>query len=81
LQRYFPLLAVSLLAGISLAGAAPNIPSSELPGRERQRFMESPVERFMNTPREAEPLIRWQCPKRAARRAKKGQSKRVRGGC
>jgi hypothetical protein len=43
--------------------------------------MESPVERFMNTPREAEPLIRWQCPKRAARRAKKGQSKRVRSGC
>jgi hypothetical protein len=36
-----------LAAGISVAAAAPQIPSSELPGRERDRFTESPVERFM----------------------------------
>jgi hypothetical protein len=27
--------------------AAPVVPSSALPGRERERFMELPVERFM----------------------------------
>jgi hypothetical protein len=37
-----------LAADISVAAAAaPQIPSSALPGRERERFMESPVERFM----------------------------------
>ncbi len=32
---------------IEVAMAAPVVPSSALPGRERERFMESPVERFM----------------------------------
>jgi hypothetical protein len=36
-----------LAASISVAAAAPPIPSSEMPGRERDRFTESPVERFM----------------------------------
>jgi hypothetical protein len=36
-----------LAAGMVVATAAPLIPSSELPGRERERFSESPVERFM----------------------------------
>jgi hypothetical protein len=36
-----------LAANISVAAAAPQIPSSDLPGRERDRFTESPVERFM----------------------------------
>jgi hypothetical protein len=35
-----------LLAGIAVAQAAPNIPSSELPGRERDRFQQSPIDRF-----------------------------------
>jgi hypothetical protein len=39
--------ALLLAAGISFAAAAPLIPSSELPGRERDRFTDSPVERFM----------------------------------
>ncbi len=36
-----------LAAGIVVATAAPLVPSSEMPGRERDRFTESPVERFM----------------------------------
>jgi hypothetical protein len=39
------------IAGLTLAAgvavAAPLVPSSELPGRERDRFTDSPVERFM----------------------------------
>ena len=36
-----------LAAGLSVAAAAPPLPSSVLPGRERERFTDSPVERFM----------------------------------
>jgi hypothetical protein len=36
-----------LAAGICVAAAAPLVPSSLLPGRERDRFTDSPVERFM----------------------------------
>ena len=36
-----------LAANVSVAAAAPQVPSSDLPGRERDRFTESPVERFM----------------------------------
>jgi hypothetical protein len=36
-----------LAAGISVAAAAPLVPSSEMPGRERDRFTDQPVERFM----------------------------------
>jgi len=39
--------AIFLGLSISVALAAPPIPSSEMPGRERDRFTESPVERFM----------------------------------
>ena len=39
-------IGVLLAAGISVA-AAPPVRSSEMPGRERDRFTESPVERFM----------------------------------
>jgi len=45
-----PHLIASLLlaAGIGVAAAAgPQPSSSSLPGRERERFTESPVERFM----------------------------------
>jgi hypothetical protein len=56
LSRFALLL---LVAGIiSDAAAAPQIPSSELPGRERDRFMESPVERFMRpAPQQPPPPI------------------------
>jgi hypothetical protein len=36
-----------LAAGLCGAAAAPLVPSSELPGRERDRFTDSPLERFM----------------------------------
>ena len=66
------------LAGIAAASAAPAISGSELPGRDRQRFLESPVERFMQPAQKSEPLIRWQCdPDRL--RAKKQRAKRNSG--
>jgi hypothetical protein len=47
-----------LAAGISVAAAAPLVPSSELPGRERDRFTDQPVERFMRPgPYQAPPVI------------------------
>ena len=36
-----------MVSSLSLAEAQTKIPSSEMPGRERQRFFESPIERFM----------------------------------
>jgi len=67
--------AVLLLAGVCIADAAPNIPSSELPGRERERFKESPVERFMQpTPQGTKPLIEWDC--RTPRRSKQRSARR-----
>ena len=73
--------AVLLAAGLTVAQAAPNIPASEMPGRERQRFQESPVERYTDPlakPRNAEPLWQWECDQRStsrnsARRAKRSQ--------
>ncbi len=51
-------IGVLLAAGISVAAAAPAIPSSEMPGRERDRFTDSPVERFMQPgPYQAPPVI------------------------
>jgi hypothetical protein len=74
------LAAIFLLIGIGVAGAAPNIPASELPGRERERFLESPIDRFTNPSRQTEPLIRWECRDSAPqRRGKKQRAKRKRG--
>jgi hypothetical protein len=70
---------VALLAAIAGADAAPNIPSSELPGRERQRFQESPIDRFTQPPSQTEPLWRWQdCepPKTKKRKHSRSASKR-----
>jgi hypothetical protein len=39
--------ALLLVACIPAATAAPPVPSSVMPGRERDRFTDSPVERFM----------------------------------
>jgi hypothetical protein len=59
-------IGVLLAAGLSAAAAAPAIPSSEMPGRERDRFTDSPVERFMRpgpyeTPPVIEPSTRAPC--------------------
>jgi hypothetical protein len=70
------ILAVFLVcARLCTAQAAPNIPGSELPGRERERFTPSPVERFMQAPAaDAQPLIRY-CDDRKARHKGKARSK------
>jgi hypothetical protein len=60
-----------LLAGLSAAQAAPNVPAGDRPGRDRQRFLESPVERFMQPTQQTEPLIQWQCDTRKPRSKKR----------
>jgi hypothetical protein len=70
-----------LLSSIGFAAAAPNIPPSELPGRERERFKESPVDRFMNAPRQTEPLVRWECGERASQRRGTKQRPRPKKRC
>jgi hypothetical protein len=59
-MNHLPHLIAALLlaAGVCVATAAAQIPSSVLPGRERDRFTESPVERFMQPgPYQAPPVI------------------------
>jgi hypothetical protein len=77
--KVVPMIAiVALLAAIAGADAAPNIPSSELPGRERQRFQESPIDRFTQPQQQSEPLWRWECepPKNQKRKHSRSASKR-----
>jgi hypothetical protein len=67
-----------LIVGMTAANAAPNIPPGEMAGRERERFIPSPVDRFTDPfarPRQAEPLYRW-CNDRAPKRAKRKQGRR-----
>jgi hypothetical protein len=76
-----PIVALLLAAGISVAAAAPPIPSSELPGRERDRFTDSPVERFMRpgpyqTPLVVEPTTEPQCDVHQPRHSKTRPPKR-----
>jgi hypothetical protein len=69
-----------LIAGIVAADAAPNIPPGEMPGRERERFTPSPVDRFTDPfawPR-TEPLYRF-CNQPSTRRAKQKRPKRNQG--
>jgi hypothetical protein len=77
MQTIFGLL---LAAGVSVAAAAPPIPSSELPGRERDRFTESPVERFMRPgPYQTPPVIEPatpQCDAGKPRHSKSRSAKR-----
>ena len=70
------LVGLLLLAGVTAVFAAPNIPPSDLPGRERQRFETSPVEGFMQPTQKPEPLIRWQCdpPKSQAKKKRTKQA-------
>jgi hypothetical protein len=70
-----------LAAGISVAAAAPLIPSSELPGRERDRFTDSPVERFMRpgpyqSPQVIEPTTEPQCDVHKPRHSKPRSARR-----
>jgi hypothetical protein len=66
-------LTAALALGVSVALAAPNIPAGEMPGRERQRFIESPVDRFTDPlaqPR-TQPLYRWKCDERQPRKGQR----------
>jgi len=69
------IIGLLLAAGISVAAAAPLVPSSVLPGRERDRFTDSPVERFMRpgpyqTPPVIGPTAEPQCDVRKPRHSK-----------
>jgi hypothetical protein len=61
---------ILLAAGVSSAHAAPNVPPGDMPGRERERFTPSPLDRFMQPGPPAEPLIRWDCHDVATSRSK-----------
>lgn len=65
--RYGMTLAL-LFSAISAAAAAPLVPPSDLPGRERYRFEPSPLDRFMQPRPPARPLLRWDCEPRGASR-------------
>jgi hypothetical protein len=58
-----------LLASISAADAAPLVPPSDLPGRERYRFTPSPLDRFMQPNPPTKPLLRWDCGQRGGWRS------------
>ena len=70
-----------LAAGVTVGAAAPLIPSSALPGRERDRFTDSPVERFMRpgpyqAPRLIEPATEPPCDVRKPRHSKSRSARR-----
>jgi len=72
------LLIAGTIASVATANAAPNIPPGEMPGRERERFLPSPVDRFTDplaSPRQAKPLFRW-CDEKPPKRAKRKQGRR-----
>jgi hypothetical protein len=60
-------LAFALIAMSPGADAAPNIPSSELPGRARQQFQESPIDRFTQPSQKTAPLWQWECDRPKAK--------------
>jgi hypothetical protein len=77
--RYARIAAVLLLAGGVIAEAAPNIPASELPGRERERFRESPLDRFTQPNPSGAPLwspTKRDCEHRQLRRGKRAARNR-----
>jgi hypothetical protein len=62
-HRFPRIAAIAVLLSAACAGAmaAPNIPPSELPGRERQRFQDSPIDRFTQPGQKPRPLWQWDC--------------------
>ena len=76
-----PIAGLLLAAGILVAAAAPPVPSSVLPGRERDRFTDSPVERFMRpgpygSPPVIEPSTEPACNAHKPRQAKSRSARR-----
>ncbi|MCC6775232.1 MAG: hypothetical protein IT537_01125 [Hyphomicrobiales bacterium] len=70
---------IALLAVTALqAQAGPSIvPPGDQPGRERERFTPSPLDRYMQPAAPAEPLIRFECHDPATSKLKR----RRRRGC
>jgi hypothetical protein len=74
-----PIVCLLLAACICAAAAAPVIPSSELPGRERDRFTDSPVERFMRPgPYQTPPVLEPVAPQCDVHRSKRAQPRSAR---
>jgi hypothetical protein len=63
---------VGLMMGVLLAAAAaqPRIPPNAQAGRERERFIESPIERFLRPGPYVEPPVA-EMPRRARKPAKR----------
>lgn len=75
------IISLLMIVGTMAASAAPNIPPGEMAGRERERFIPSPVDRFTDPfawPRQAEPLYRW-CDDKPPKRAKRKHGRREQG--
>ena len=62
--------AMASLLFMTAAHAAPNIPSSELPGRARQQFQESPIDRLTQPNTQQQPLYRWDCEPQKSQKGK-----------
>jgi hypothetical protein len=65
-----PIAVILLLVLTSATYAAPLVPPSDQPGRERYRFEPSPLDRFIGPRPPVKPLLRWDCDERDARRGK-----------
>jgi hypothetical protein len=68
-------VAMASMLLMTAAHAAPNIPSSELPGRARQQFQESPIDRFTQPNTQQQPLYRSDCE---PQKSQKGKSRNKR---
>ena len=60
-----------MLSAAAFAAAQSRIPASEMPGRERERFNESPVERFMRPGAAVAPPLVEAAPRVRKQRAKR----------
>ena len=61
---------LGMASSLSVAAAQPQVPPNEMAGRERERFLQSPVERFMKPGPYVAPQVLDTAPKRK-RRAKR----------
>jgi hypothetical protein len=77
-MKTLQLSAILLVAGLNAAAAAPLVPSSELPGRQRDRFTPSPLDPFMQPSQPRGPLLRFDCDDRGAWQSKQPRGKRNR---
>lgn len=88
---HFHLALVLIVTGASVASAAPLIPSSDLPGRERERFTDPPALRPMQPggvtpggpvitrPGKAKPSVKRKCRPDATPRSGKQRRTRASG--